>query len=168
MVIVMGIVSFLVSVIIAVLVVFLTFKLFIKVSRSVKIKDFKEGNTAVAIMVVGDLLAFGILMSKSMYPISAIIQNLFMSTAMNFGTAMAAVGTILGYIAVAYILSVVTVIVSSFLFQGLTAKLKEMKLIKNKNIAVAILLAGVVVTIAIMAQHGLADLLNSIIPAVTG
>ncbi len=163
---VMGIFSFIFSVLISILVVFVTFKLFSRLARSSGLDDIKQGNAAMAIAVVGDLIAFGILMARCLYPVSAVLQNLFVHSAISASSIAKTLGYISSYVVIAYVLSIITVLVSSKLFQKMTTSLDEIPLIKENNVAVAILLSGVVITVAVMVQNGLADALNTLIPQV--
>ena len=164
MIVVMGISCFVCSVLISVLVVYLTFRLFSRLLRSSDLKDLEQGNTAMAIAVAGDMIAFGILMARCLYPVSAVLQDLFFYRSLSFASVLLTLGFIGAYTIIGYILSVITGLVSSKLFQKMTASIQELELIRKNNIAVAIVLAGIVITVAIMVQSGLSDALNTLIP----
>lgn len=158
-----GITSFLLSIIISILVLFFTFKIFKLISRININKDIVNGNIAVAIHISGYLIAFGILMVKSLYPVSTTLQELFTND-ITIQRIMSSAGYIVLYFVVSYILSLITIIISAFIFQFLTTKINEIELIRNNNIAVAIVLSCVVITTAIMTQSGLSFLINTLIP----
>ena len=164
MIVLMGISCFVFSVLISILVVYLTFRLFFRNRRSADLSDLENGNTAMAIAVAGDMIAFGILMARCLYPVSAVLQDLFFVRTLNFASILLTLGFIVAYTLIGYILSVITVLLSSKLFQKLTATIRETELIKDNNVAVAIVLAAIVVTVAAMVQSGLSDALNTLIP----
>lgn len=164
MIFLVGLFSFVFAFLISILVIHLTFRIFCKFTKGSQLHQLEKGNAAVAIASTGELVAFGILMARCLYPVSAILQNLFIFQGVSVMNILNTLALILAYFVVAYILSVLTVKLSSFLFQKLTREMAESDLILKNNIAVAILLAGIVITVAIMVQSGLADALNTLIP----
>jgi uncharacterized membrane protein YjfL (UPF0719 family) len=164
MIILTGTFSFIIAVAISILVVYSTYRFFSRLSRASEGNDLTHGNVAAAITVVGDLIAFGILMSHCLYPVSAVIQNLFIQDGVTTSGVFKTLGLIGAYVVIAYILSVFTVSASAWVFQRLTTGIDELALIKKNNIAVAVILAGIVITVAIMVQSGLSDALNVLIP----
>jgi len=162
----MGIFSFAFSVLISILVVYLTFRLFFRLFSLADLDSIAGGNVAVAVAAIGNMIAFGILMMRSLYPVSAVLQDLFITTQLTAQNILKTLAYILAYIVIAYCFSVITVVISSKLFQKLTTSIEEADLIKKGNVAVAIMLSGIVITIAIMVQSGLGDLMNTLIPHV--
>ncbi len=164
MIFLVGLFSFVFAVLISIFAIHITFRIFCKFTKGSQLHQLEKGNIAVAIASTGEVIAFGILMARCLYPVSAILQNLFIFQGLSAMSILNTLALILAYFVVAYILSIVTVKLSSFLFQKLTKELAESELIMKNNIAVAILLAGIVITVAIMVQSGLADALNTLIP----
>ena len=158
----LGISCFVSSVLFAVLVIFLNWTLFSRIGTA-KLEQIKNGNKAAAVVLGSELLAFGILMKSCLYPVSAVLQDFFMHkwTGTEF---LRTLGYMLGYFMLGYALSVLTVFISARLFQLLTRRLDEKKEIANGNIAVAIVLGLVIITVSVMAQFGLSNLLNTLIP----
>ncbi len=164
MIIFMGIVCFIFSVLFSLFVVFCTLRFIIRINTSLQLDDMEKGNTAMATVHAANLIAFGLLMAKCMYPMSAILQNLFLYEFFNFVNTVKTGGYILIYFIIAYILSFLTVQASFWLFQMLTLQLNEKEQLKKNNMTIALLLAAVVITVAIMVRPGLADALNTLIP----
>ncbi|AKJ63459.1 DUF350 domain-containing protein [Kiritimatiella glycovorans] len=160
----LGISCFLSSVLVAVLVVFATWALFSRLGTA-KLEQIRAGNSAAAVLLGAELLAFGILMTRCLYPVSAVLQNLFLGSGLG---ALKSVLVLIGYIVLGYALSVLTVALAAQLFKLLSRDLDENAEIRAGNLAAAIVFGMVIVTIAFMVQSGLGDLLNTLIPPFGG
>lgn len=158
----LGISCFVSSVLFAVLVVFLNWTLFSRIGTA-KLEQIRSGNKAAAVVLGSELLAFGILMKSCLYPVSAVLQDLFVRSGSD-ARFLKTVGYISGYFVLGYALSVLTVFIAARLFQVLTRRLDEKTEIAAGNMAVAVVLGIVIVSVALMVQPGLGDLLNTLIP----
>lgn len=158
-----GIIYYVFSIIVSMLVLYITFKFFILISKIDTRNDLKNGNIAFAILLGCYLIAFGVLMVKSLYPVSVTLQELF-TNEITMSRVMLSVGYVVIYFVVSYVLSLLAITLSTALFQLLTVKLNEMEHIRKHNIAVAIVLGSVVIASSIIIQPGLSFIINTLIP----
>ena len=158
-----GILYYLISIIVSMLVLYITFKFFIMISKIKTRNDLENGNIAFAILLGCYLIAFGVLMVKSLYPVSVTLQELF-TNEIKMSRVMLSIGYVFIYFAASYILSLIAITISTTLFQLFTVKLDEMNQIRKNNIAVAVVLGSVVIASSIIIQPGLSFIINTLIP----
>ena len=158
-----GILYYLFSIIASILVLYITFKFFTKISKINTRYDLENGNIAFAILLGCYLVAFGVLMVKSLYPVSVTLQELF-TNEIKMSRVMLSLGYVFLYFTVSYVLALISITISTSLFQLLTVKLDEMDQIRKNNIAVSVVLGSVVVASSIIIQPGLSFIINTLIP----
>lgn len=162
MYILLGICCFVSAVLIAVLVVFATWTGFSRLGMA-KLDLIRSGNTAAAVVLGTELLAFAVLMRSCFYPISAVLQDMLIPSGADIEVYQT-IGYIAGYFLLGYALSVLTIFIASRLFQRLTRRMDEKAEVENGNMAVALVYGLVIIAVAVMVQSGLGDLLNTLIP----
>ena len=119
-------------------------------------------------------LAYNIFLAATLfsvgYVVSGVIQPILDSFRILSNTNISKTQLILNfvlygglYILVAYIFSLIVVFLGVFIYKSMTT-VDEFKELKDNNIGVAIVLAVIIVTLALMTNDGIALLIESFIP----
>jgi len=156
-----GISTLLLSLLLGIFILFLGFKIFSGFSKSIDEEyELKQNNIAVAILSGSFILALGLMMKTSVNPL---IQSIFRAIFYN-DTGLAGTLGNLSISLLQFILTLLISVASLWLgvkgFTWLTRNIDEFEEIKNNNIAIAILMAAIIITLALFLQNGLEKLLQ--------
>ncbi len=156
-----GISTLLLSLIMGIFILFIGFKMFSGLSKNInEEKEIKNNNIAVAILSGSFIFAMGIMMRSSVNPL---IQSIFRAIFYNDS----GISGVMGQLSIAllqFIASLVISIISLWFgvkgFTWLTKNIDEFDEIQKNNIAVAILMASIIITLSLFLQNGLEKLLQ--------
>jgi uncharacterized membrane protein YjfL (UPF0719 family) len=129
-----------------------------------KSHHIEEHNTSTGLLIGSVLFSVGYFITSIVEPLITTFRMLMKNYA-SIGTVIG-LGCLymLGYFILAFIFSFIVVVVSFFLFTLFTRKIDEIKEIRENNIGIAIIIAVVIVTMAIIVGNGFTLLTESIIP----
>lgn len=156
-----GISTLLLSLVLGIFILFIGFKMFSGLSKNINEEnEIKNNNIAVAILSGSFILAMGIMMRASVDPlIHSIFRAIFYNDSGIFG--------LLGHLSIALLQFIASLFISILSlwfgvkgFTWLTKNINEFEEIQKNNIAVAILMASIIITLALFLQNGLDKLLQ--------
>ncbi|HKV11771.1 MAG TPA: DUF350 domain-containing protein [Thermoanaerobaculia bacterium] len=158
-----GIVAYVVAGLGSVLLVFVLFRWSSWGIHEVREEDLKDDHRPVAVALGATLLSEALLLRHAVFPIMAVIRDLFVGHA-SWGT----LGWVLAQSALFFVavgtVSVGSIFLADRLFNKLTGKFNEHEEIKKGNMAVAIFYAFVLLAITAILNEGIEDLSRSLIP----
>jgi len=158
-----GLSTVILSLVLGVFVLFLGFSLFARLSQGIdEEEELLKNNVAIAIVSGSLIFSLGYMMKSSINPlIQSFFNILFYS---DEGISRALIGFLI--ILLQFILILLISIGSLWLglkgFTWLTRNIDEFAEIRNNNIAVSILMASIIITLAIFLQEGIETLLQVI------
>ncbi|CAG0981184.1 hypothetical protein METP2_01983 [Methanosarcinales archaeon] len=160
---VVGIIQLVIAIILAVAALYIGFSVLGKITKGIdEEKEIAKGNTAVGILVASVFIAIGIVVQSGVAGISVGI-----SQAINAGLMSSLGITIIVVSIVQLILGIVLAIVAIYLalniLDKLTKGIDEFAELKKGNVAVALEMAGVIITVAIIIQSGVMGITAALI-----
>jgi uncharacterized membrane protein YjfL (UPF0719 family) len=162
---VVGIIQLVIAIILAVAALYIGFSVLGKITKGIdEEKEIAKGNTAVGILVASVFIAIGIVVQSGVSGISVGI-----SQALNVGILSGLGITILIVSVLQLLLGIVLAIVAIYLalniLDKLTKGIDEFAELKKGNVAVALEMAGVIITVAIIIQSGVMGITAALIGA---
>ncbi len=156
-IVVFGVLRFFASVILAVLSVYFGVRAFDKLTQGIhEIKELKKGNMAVAIMTAAIIIAIAAMVRSGVHEFSQGIQPEYSIS------LLLAVGFInLVKLAFGLIAAVITIYLSLNMLDRLTEFIDEVKELKKGNAAIAVLVAGVLISVAFVVDAGIGGVMDS-------
>ena len=156
-----GISTLLLSLILGIFILFTGFKMFSSLSKNInEEEELQKNNIAVAILSGSFIFAMGLMMKSSVNPL---IQSIFRAIFYNDDGLPGMLGN-LSMSLLQFIVSLFISIISLWLgvkgFTWLTHNIDEFAEIKKNNIAVSILMASIIITLALFLQNGVEKLLQ--------
>ena len=160
---VVGIIQLVIAIILAVAALYIGFSVLGKITKGIdEEKEIAKGNTAVGILVASVFIAIGIVVQSGVSGISVGI-----SQAINVGIMSGLGITILVISVLQLLLGIVLAIVAIYLalniLDKLTKGIDEFAELKKGNVAVALQMAGVIITVAIIIQSGVMGITAALI-----
>jgi uncharacterized membrane protein YjfL (UPF0719 family) len=160
---VVGIIQLVIAIILAVVALYIGFSVLGKITKGIdEEKEIAKGNTAVGILVASVFVAIGIVVQSGVSGISVGI-----SQALRPGTTTGDSITILIISVLQLVLGIVLAIVAIYLalniLDKLTKGIDEFAELKKGNVAVALEMAGVIITVAIIIQSGVMGITAALI-----
>lgn len=162
--IVSGIVELALSFALAVAVTWVSFKAFSRMTRHIdEMAEFKKNNASAGVLFASSLLAVAVVVREAIYPcISGLRTALFQGFTWGGVVKVLLLGLV--FIALATLGAVCAVTVATRTFLKLTRELDELEAIQQNNLAVAIALGAVIVTMGLFLAQGMQTLLGALIP----
>ena len=162
---VVGIIQLVIAIILAVAALYIGFSVLGKITKGIdEEKEIAKGNTAVGILVASVFIAIGIVVQSGVSGISVGI-----SQALRPGITTGDSITILIVSVLQLVLGIVLAIVAIYLalniLDKLTKGIDEFAELKKGNVAVALEMAGVIITVAIIIQSGVMGITAALIGA---
>ena len=160
---VVGIIQLVIAIILAVAALYIGFSVLGKITKGIdEEKEIAKGNTAVGILVASVFIAIGIVVQSGVAGISVGI-----SQAINAGLMSSLGITIIVVSILQLVLGIVLAIVAIYLalniLDKLTKGIDEFAELKKGNVAVALEMAGVIITVAIIIQSGVMGITAALI-----
>ncbi len=159
-----GLVHLFFSVLIGVFFIYLAYTLFKKLNSAIDDdKELKNGNISVAVLMGSVIFSIVWITRGSVISGMDTISTLFRSGFILKNTLIA-IGIFVLQILVSGILSIITIWISTLLFTLLTKNFDEFKEIKNNNLAIALVLGVVVISLALFVEPAINVILNGLVP----
>jgi|EndMetStandDraft_3_1072993.scaffolds.fasta_scaffold370991_2 uncharacterized membrane protein YjfL (UPF0719 family) len=162
-VIVAGLVAYGVAVVAATLLVFLTYRVNLIVTRRQEEDLLLAGHKSMALAMGAVLLSQAILLRHAVFPIMAVVRDLFLQPR-DFTRIAGVAGQCALFFFIIGLISIGSVHVAVFLFTRLTGRVPEQEEIRKDNAAVAIFFAFAVLAVTVVLNEGMEDLSRSLIP----
>ena len=160
----LGLAFFLASFSIALICICLCFTVVMRLTRYRDLELIRSGNAAAALVLAAAFAALAIMMRGAIYPATALIQDFWFMADRSSGDFSLMLLRICGNIALTTAVSLGSLVTALTLFQKFTRNIDEEQEIRNGNLAVAILQAGVLIAFAMMTAAGVSDFVNTLIP----
>jgi uncharacterized membrane protein YjfL (UPF0719 family) len=124
--------------------------------------ELKKNNIAVAVMISSFIFAMMLLIKTAVEPAYNVFENAIENGA-EFQGILFSIGQIILFFLLSALFSFIILWLAMKAFMIFTTTIDEIKEIKNKNIAVSIIIAILVLSAALLVEHGLSVLLNSFV-----
>ncbi len=151
--------SFLLTCIIAVASVFLSMKFFDKLTVGIEEwKEIKKGNSAVALVLISVVYSVASIMKQTILGASTLFFNAFSSASLLQVFLALMLG--LAQILIGIIISIVAIWLTIFILDSFTTDLDEYKELKKGNMAVAIMVSGVLIVVSSIIAGSIQSILS--------
>lgn len=160
----LGLLFYMLAFTFSIITIFLCFKVVMRITKYNDLALIKENNAAAAIVIASSFIAMAFLVKNAIYPASAVIQDYwFLADKVPIDLTLLIL-RVCGYLLLTVIISLFSISSALKTFQWLTRDMDEELEIRRNNVAVAVLLGGVLVAFAIMIETGISDFVNALIP----
>jgi len=160
---VVGIIQLVIAIILAVVALYIGFSVLGKITKGIdEEKEIARGNTAVGILVASVFLAIGIVVQSGVAGISmGISQAIKVDILSSLGIAIIVVSIL--QLVLGIVLAIVAIYLALNILDKLTKGIDEFEELKKGNVAVALEMAGVIITVAIIIQSGVMGITAALI-----
>jgi len=160
---VVGIIQLVIAIILAVAALYIGFSVLGKITKGIdEEKEIARGNTAVGILVASVFLAIGIVVQSGVSGISVgISQAMNVGFLSSLGIAIIVVSIV--QLVLGIVLAIVAIYLALNILDKLTKGIDEFEELKKGNVAVALEMAGVIITVAIIIQSGVMGITAALI-----
>lgn len=156
-----GISAVILSLALGVFVLFIGFRFFSKLSVGIdEEEELQKDNIAVALLSGSLIFSLGIMMKSSIYPLIQAFFNILFYADLGTGRILLGLGYILLQFVIVLFISMSSLWFGVKAFTWLTKDIDEFEEIRNNNIAVSILMAVIIITLALFLQEGIERLLQ--------
>ncbi|MBU2512751.1 DUF350 domain-containing protein [bacterium] len=164
-----GIISLVLSMVMGIVTIAIGFFFFGRITGNInEEEELLNNNIAVAILYASFIFALGYIMKEVIQPMIQTFFSIFYQFQIALTISKETVIKAAIYLPLQFLLTLIISIIvlsgSIRVFLWLTKNIDELKEIKKNNIAVAIVLASVIITIAMIVEIGLPKMLEVIIP----
>ena len=152
-----GLIQLLIAIILAVIALYIGYSVFSRITKGIEEeKELMKGNTAVGILIASVFFAIAIVVHSGIAGISIGITNALSGDW--FSLLAAIIQLVLGII-----LAIVAIYLALSVLDRLTKGVNEFEEIKKGNVAVALMMAGVIVATALIIQSGVVGITSALI-----
>lgn len=161
---IVGIIQLVIAIILAVVALYIGFSVLGKITKGIdEEKEIAKGNVAVGILVASVFIAIGIVVQSG---VSGVSKGL--STALNANDLLSLEGIMpivlsLIQLILGIVLAIAAIYLALNILDKLTKGIEEFEELKKGNVAVALEMAGVIITTAIIIQSGVMGISNALI-----
>ncbi|HEY9206375.1 MAG TPA: DUF350 domain-containing protein [Candidatus Methanoperedens sp.] len=154
---VVGIIQLVIAIVLAVVALYIGFSVLGKITKGIEEeKEIAKGNTAVGILVASVFIAIGIVIQSGVAGFTIGVSKALA------GDYLALVVSFLQLI-LGMVLAVAAIYLALNVLDKLTKEVDEFEELKKGNVAVAMEMAGVIITVAIIIQSGVMGITAAII-----
>lgn len=156
--------EFVVSATLGLLVVYVNYRLFISTNPDYHAEEeMKKNNVGVAVLLAALLVSAGLIVREGVYPVTNLVR-LYFTSPVDYVAGWQLVLLIACHLLLVFVVAVYTISLSLRFWGRLTPNISEGQELKKGNLAVGIVLAGVVAVMALFISDGLSRLTKSLIP----
>ncbi len=162
---VVGIIQLVIAIILAVVALYIGFSVFGKITKGIdEQKELAKGNTAIGIIVASVFFAIGIVVQSGVAGISSGIKAAQASAGgiLSVG-GLLAIGLGILQLILGIVLAIASIYLALNILDKLTEGIEEFEELKKGNVAVALEMAGVIVTTAVIIQSGVQGITAALI-----
>lgn len=158
--------AILLSGVLSVVLLFIVYRVDLLVTRKInETRHLLEGKKSIAIVLGAVLFSQALLFRHALYPVMTVVRIAIINKLSGMSILTTVLYSLL-YIVIMAVLSILLVGLSLWLFSLMNRQIDEKQEILKDNVAVAIFLAFVVLSITVIIDQGIADLAQSLIPEV--
>ncbi|MDD1710920.1 MAG: DUF350 domain-containing protein [Methanoregulaceae archaeon] len=152
-----GLIQLIIAILLAVVALYIGYSTFSKITKGIdEIQELKKGNVAVGIIIAAIFFAIAIVIQSGVAGISIGITNALSGDWWSLVAAI--IQLILGII-----LAIATIYLALNILDRLTKGIDEFEELKKGNVAVALMMAGVIVATAVIIQSGVIGITSALI-----
>ena len=152
-----GLIQLLIAILLAVVALYIGYSVFSKITKGIdEIQELKKGNVAVGIIIAAIFFAIAIVIQSGVAGIAIGITNALSGDW--YSLLAAFIQLILGIL-----LAVATIYLALNILDRLTKGIDEFDELKKGNVAVALMMAGVIVATAVIIQSGVAGITSALV-----
>ena len=152
-----GLIQLLIAILLAVVALYIGYSVFSKITKGIdEIQELKKGNVAVGIIIAAIFFAIAIVIQSGVAGIAIGITNALSGDW--YSLLAAFIQLILGIL-----LAVATIYLALNILDRLTKGIDEFEELKKGNVAVALMMAGVIVATAIIIQSGVIGITSALL-----
>ena len=152
-----GLIQLLIAILLAVVALYIGYSVFSKITKGIdEIQELKKGNVAVGIIIAAIFFAIAIVIQSGVAGIAIGITNALSGDW--YSLLAAFIQLILGIL-----LAVATIYLALNILDRLTKGIDEFEELKKGNVAVALMMAGVIVATAVIIQSGVAGITSALV-----
>jgi uncharacterized membrane protein YjfL (UPF0719 family) len=152
-----GLIQLLVAIILAVVALYIGYSVFSRITKGIEEeKELMKGNTAVGILIASIFFAIAIVVQSGITGISIGITKALSGDW--FSLIAAIIQLVLGII-----LAIVAIYLALSVLDRLTKGVNEFEEIKKGNVAVALMMAGMIVATALIIQSGVVGITSALV-----
>lgn len=152
-----GLIQLLIAIILAVVALYIGYSVFSRITKGIEEeKELLKGNAAVGILIASVFFAIAIVVQSGIAGISIGITKVLSGDW--FSLLAAVIQLVLGII-----LAIVAIYLALSVLDRLTKGVNEFEEIKKGNVAVALMMAGVIVATALIIQSGVVGITSALI-----
>jgi uncharacterized membrane protein YjfL (UPF0719 family) len=156
--------EFLLSAGLGLLVVYVNYRLFIATNKDYDAEDeMNKNNLGVAILLAALVVSAGLIVREGVYPVTNLVR-LYFTSPVAYVNAWQLALLIVGHLGLVFVIAVYTISLTLRFWGRLTPKVAEGAELKRGNVAVGVVLAGVVAVMALFISDGVSRLTKSLIP----
>lgn len=146
------------------LVVYVNYRMFIATNPDYDAEaEMKKNNVGVAILLAALLVSAGLIVREGVYPVVNLVR-LYFTSPVDYVNGWQLVLLIIGHLGLVFIVAIYTISLSLRFWGRLTPNINEGEELKRANMAVGIVLAGVVAVMALFISDGISRLTKTLIP----
>jgi uncharacterized membrane protein YjfL (UPF0719 family) len=156
--------EFVLSAALGLLVVYVNYRMFIATNPDYDAEEeMKKNNVGVAMLLAALLVTAGLIVREGVYPVTNLVR-LYVTSPVEYVKGWQLALLILGHLGLVFVVAVYTISLSLRFWGKLTPNINEGAELKKGNLAVGIVLAGVVAVMALFISDGISRLTKSLIP----
>ena len=161
--IVVGLIQLIISIIFAVLALYIGFAVLSKINKNMdEEKELARGNVAVGIIVAAVFVAIALVVQSGVSGLSVGI-NKALSVGILSVDGLLAIGVAFIQLILGIVLAVGAIYLALYVLDKLTKGFDEFEEIKKGNVAVAIMMGGVIIAVAVIIQSGVIGITAALI-----
>ncbi len=162
---IVGIVQLVIAIILAVVALYIGFSVLGKITKGIEEeKEIAKGNAAVGILVASVFIAIGVVVQSGVAGISGGIKAAQASAGgiLSIG-GITAIGLSILQLILGIVLAIAAIYLALNILDKLTKGIEEFEELKKGNVAVALEMAGVIITTAVIIQSGVQGITAALI-----
>ena len=160
---VVGIIQLVIAIILAVAALYIGFNVLGKITKGIEEeKEIAKGNAAVGILVASVFIAIGIVVQSGVVGISKGI-NAALAEGLLTVTGIVIIVVSIIQLILGIVLAIAAIYLALNILDKLTKGIEEFEELKKGNVAVALEMAGVIITVAIIIQSGVLGITAALI-----
>ncbi|MGB8216593.1 MAG: DUF350 domain-containing protein [Candidatus Methanoperedens sp.] len=162
---VVGIIQLVIAIILAVVALYIGFSVFGKITKGIdEQKELAKGNVAIGILVASVFFAIGIVVQSGVTGISSGIKAAQASAGGILSAGgLVAIGMGILQLILGIVLAIAAIYLALNILDKLTKGIEEFEELKKGNVAVALEMAGVIITTAVIIQSGVQGITAALI-----
>ncbi len=165
MLLIAGLAQLIISLAVGIVFVFAAFNFFKSLTKNIdEMKELTNNNISVALLSGSIVFSIVYIVHASMGPAIDALKQTLVDTSANIWSYLKTSALMLSHIVIAGLLSFFSVYLAFRIFIRLTRGLDELAEVKKNNVAVGILLAVIIVSIALFIQPAVKTILEALIP----